>query len=258
MLAPEPARAAVVVTPEDVAGPPADAERTASGLASRVLVEGDGERPLAFDKVEVDYSGWTTDGKLFDSSVQRGKHASFPLQNVIAGWTEGLQLMRVGETRRFWIPVELAYRGAPGKPAGMLVFDVTLYSITRGPRPPPTPEDVAGPPAGTETDARGIANRVLVPPAEGARAATPASKVKLEFTCWEATGRILDSTAKRGAPLTLALDSGFMIAGTLAAMRQGESRRIWVPSEVAFGANPPPNAPKGFICFDVTLLEVLG
>jgi peptidylprolyl isomerase len=79
--------------------------------------------------VEVDYTGWTTDGKMFDSSITRGSTTTFPLDHVIAGWTEGVQLMKVGDTYRFWIPEEMAYKGSPGKPQGMLVFDVTLISI---------------------------------------------------------------------------------------------------------------------------------
>ncbi len=78
----------------------------------------------------VHYSGWTTDGAGFDSSVKRGTPATFPLSRVIAGWTEGLQLMVEGEKRRFWIPESLAYKGRPGSPAGMLVFDVELISIS--------------------------------------------------------------------------------------------------------------------------------
>ncbi len=116
--------------PDDVAAPPANAERTASGLASRVLRPGTGDvHPAATDRVQVHYSGWTTDGERFDSSVLRGAPASFPLRGVIAGWTEGLQLMVEGERRRFWIPESLAYQGRPGRPAGMLVFDVELIDI---------------------------------------------------------------------------------------------------------------------------------
>jgi len=77
----------------------------------------------------VHYSGWTTDGKMFDSSVTRGEPASFALNQVISGWTEGVQLMVEGEKARFWIPENLAYKGQPGAPAGMLVFDVELLSI---------------------------------------------------------------------------------------------------------------------------------
>lgn len=117
-------------TPDDVAAPPADAEKTASGLASKVLQKGTGTKhPTAESMVEVHYSGWTTDGKMFDSSVTRGQPARFPLGRVIAGWTEGVQLMVEGERRRFWIPEKLAYQGRPGAPAGMLVFDVELLKI---------------------------------------------------------------------------------------------------------------------------------
>jgi len=82
-------------------------------------------------QVTVHYSGWTTDGKLFDSSVARGETISFPLNRVIKGWTEGLQLMKEGESRRFWIPAELGYgtNPPPGAPGGMLVFDVELFKV---------------------------------------------------------------------------------------------------------------------------------
>jgi peptidylprolyl isomerase len=116
--------------PDDVAAPPADAEVTPSGLATKILRAGTSEnRPAADDTVEVHYSGWTTNGELFDSSVSRGESISFGLRQVIAGWTEGVQLMSVGESRRLWIPEELAYQGRPGSPAGLLVFDVELISI---------------------------------------------------------------------------------------------------------------------------------
>ena len=115
--------------PPDVAAPPANAQRTASGLASRVITPGDGaEHPTARSRVTVNYTGWTSDGHMFDSSISRGQPATFPLNGVIAGWTEGVQLMVTGETRRFWIPANLAYGDHPraGAPQGMLVFDVQL------------------------------------------------------------------------------------------------------------------------------------
>ena len=78
----------------------------------------------------VHYSGWTTDGKMFDSSVTRGQPATFPLDGVIGGWTEGVQLMVEGEKARFWIPEKLAYKGERA-PYGMLVFDIELIKIER-------------------------------------------------------------------------------------------------------------------------------
>ena len=124
------AMAGDIAAPADVAAPPADAIVEKSGLASKVLKAGTGkERPDAKSKVTVHYTGWTTDGKMFDSSVTRGQKITFGLNQVIAGWTEGLQLMTVGEKRRLWIPQKMAYRGQPGYPAGMLVFDVELFDI---------------------------------------------------------------------------------------------------------------------------------
>jgi|SRR5687767_1005956 len=119
-----------IPAPADVAAPPADATKTASGLATRVMTPGAGTRhPRASSRVKVHYSGWTTDGQMFDSSVARNEPISFGLNQVIAGWTEGVQLMVEGETRRLWIPEKLAYGGRPGAPQGMLVFDVELIKI---------------------------------------------------------------------------------------------------------------------------------
>lgn len=118
-----------IPAPSDVAAPPDDAQVTASGLAYKVLTEGTGDTPTSMDRVRVHYTGWTTDGEMFDSSVAGGKPSEFGVTQVIAGWTEGLQLMKVGGEHRLWIPEKLAYRGASGRPAGMLVFDVQLLEI---------------------------------------------------------------------------------------------------------------------------------
>jgi peptidylprolyl isomerase len=84
---------------------------------------------MARDHVTVHYSGWTTDGVLFDSTVLKGTPVTLDLNNVIRGWTEGLQLMVEGERTRFWVPEKLAYKGERGKPRGMLVFDIDLIRI---------------------------------------------------------------------------------------------------------------------------------
>ena len=106
---------------------------TASGLQYQVLTEGTGAKPTKDKKVRVHYTGSLIDGKVFDSSVQRGEPAEFGLTQVIAGWTEGLQLMSVGSKYRFFIPAGLAYgdRGAPGAipPCAALIFDVELLAI---------------------------------------------------------------------------------------------------------------------------------
>ena len=107
---------------------------TDSGLQYTALEEGNGPSPAASDKVTVHYSGSLIDGTVFDSSYERGAPASFPLNGVIAGWTEGLQLMKVGGKTRFFIPQELAYgdRPNPNSPIpayAALVFDVELVSV---------------------------------------------------------------------------------------------------------------------------------
>lgn len=118
--------------PADVAAPGPDAEKLRSGVAFKILKPGTGkEHPTRSSWVSVHYSGWTTDGKLFDSSLPKGSAISLHVAETIEGWIEGLQLMVVGERRRFWIPEKRAYRGQSGMPAGMLVFDVELVGISK-------------------------------------------------------------------------------------------------------------------------------
>lgn len=107
---------------------------TDSGLQYRVQEEGSGEKPNANDTVEVHYRGTLIDGTEFDSSYKRGQTISFPLNRVIAGWTEGVQLMSPGAKYTFYIPYQLAYgeRGTPGGPIppyAALIFDVELVSV---------------------------------------------------------------------------------------------------------------------------------
>jgi FKBP-type peptidyl-prolyl cis-trans isomerase len=119
--------------PADVAAAPSDATTTSSGLAYKSLQVGAGDtHPGPSSYVEVHYTGWTTDGQMFDSSVARSKTISFPLNRVISGWTEGVQLMKVGDKTRFWIPAGMAYGENPGggRPGGMLVFDIELFNIS--------------------------------------------------------------------------------------------------------------------------------
>ena len=124
-------------TPADVGKPPGDAQKSEKGVFYKVLRRGKGgAKPTPNDAVRVHYTGWTTDGRMFDSSVIRGEPAEFSLRGVIAGWTEGIPLMSVGDKFRFWIPDHLAYKGQPDRPQGMLVFDVELVEI----KPPAAPD----------------------------------------------------------------------------------------------------------------------
>ncbi len=108
---------------------------TASGLQYEVMKMGTGQKPLATSKVKVHYHGTTPDGRVFDSSVDKGQPVIFPLNGVIKGWTEGLQLMPVGSKFKFYIPQELAYgANSPNpiiKPYMPLVFEVELLAIEK-------------------------------------------------------------------------------------------------------------------------------
>jgi peptidylprolyl isomerase len=121
-----------VPPPPDVAAPPADALKTPSGIASKVLIVGLGSiHPTLQNRVTVHYTGWTKDGKSFDSTYSRGEATTFGLTQVIPGWQQALQLMVVGEKRRFWIPGHLAYDTDPrtNVPKGPLVFEIELLDI---------------------------------------------------------------------------------------------------------------------------------
>lgn len=116
--------------PLDVAAPPETARRGTNGLRFCILRRGEGTTyPTADSTVRVHYTGWTTDGVMFDSSHTRGEPISLPVNGVIRGWTMSLTHMTEGQLRRVWIPEELAYAGAEGRPAGMLVFDIELVAI---------------------------------------------------------------------------------------------------------------------------------
>ena len=247
--------------PEDVAAAPADAEKTASGLASKVLKKGTGTtKPGRTDEVTVHYSGWKTDGELFDSSVQRGTPATFPLNGVIKGWTEGLQLMVEGEKRRFWIPADLAYGENPGggRPGGLLVFDVELLSIKKGPEEPKAPADVAAAPADAIKSESGLASKVIKK-GKGGEKPGEADVVTVHYSGWTTDGNLFDSSVMRGEPVKFPLNR--VIKGWtegVQLMEIGETRRFWIPQGLAYGDNPPQGAPQGMLVFDVELIDFKG
>jgi peptidylprolyl isomerase len=117
--------------PVDAADMPSGVHVTESGLGTCVVRAGTGSaHPQTTDYVVVHYLGWNSADGVFDASVLRQTSARFRLDQVIAGWTEGVQLMVAGEVRRFFIPEYLAYQGQPARPAGMLLFDVELLDVS--------------------------------------------------------------------------------------------------------------------------------
>ncbi len=237
---------------------PLGVDVTASGLASRVIKRGAGTvHPTTSDEVVVHYSGWTLDGNLFDSSVPRGKPATFGVTQVIAGWTEGLQLMVEGERRRLWIPAELAYGVTPkraGAPAGKLVFEVELLAIVRGPEVPP---DLTSPPADATRTPSGLVYRALRRGGATARP-TATSKVEVHYSGWTLDGHMFDSSVRRGKPAKFPVDG--VIKGwteVLQLMSPGDAFRVWIPPELAYGTTPKrAGAPAGMLVFDIELIAV--
>jgi len=239
---------ATVAAPPDVAAPPANATKTASGLATKVITPGKGsEHPAKDDVVTIHYSGWKTDGTMFDSSVTKGKPASFPVGRVIAGFGEGLQLMVPGEKRRLWIPEALAYKGQR-EPKGMLVFDIELIDI-----PTRAPADVKAPPAAAKTTASSLAYRVLQQ-GTGGRHPRASSEVTVHYTGWTTDGKMFDSSVVRGQPSTFTVD-GVIPGWTegLQLMFEGEKTRFWIPESLAYKGK---SAPYGLLVFDVELIKI--
>ncbi len=240
---------AQIPAPADVTVPPADATKTPSGLVTMVEKPGTGkDHPAKDEVVTVDYTGWTSDGKMFDSSVARGKPATLPVSRLIPGLSEGIQMMVTGETRRVWIPQSLTYKGQQGKPAGTLVFDVTLLDL-----PTRAPADVKAPPADAKRTSSGLAYKVLTP-GTGTRHPAKIDEVTVHYTGWTTDGKMFDSSVARGKPSTFPLDH--VIPGWtegVQLMVEGETMRFWIPERLAYQGKQPP---FGTLVFDVQLIHI--
>jgi FKBP-type peptidyl-prolyl cis-trans isomerase len=249
------AQAQTSAPPPDLTSPPADATKSATGLISRMLSpspSGSAEKPIATDVVTVHYSGWAPDGRMFDSSVARGTASTFQLNRVMAGWRECVQLMTIGEKRRCWVPQDLAYRGAAGRPTGTVVFDIELLDL----RPSPTipPPDVKAPPADAHRTPSGLAYKVLRP-GKGTRRPEAWSRVNVHYTGWTTDGKVFDSSVARGVPITLSLEE--VIKGWTEGMQlmvEGERTRFWIPENIAYKGEA--GSPRGMLVFDVELIRI--
>jgi peptidylprolyl isomerase len=176
---------------------------------------------------------------------------------MIAGFTEGLQLMNVGDKMRFWIPKQLAYEGATHGPRGMLVFDVELISLERVPEPPAVPNDVAAPPKTAKKTKAGVAFKILTK-GKGKAHPTPSDSVTVHYTGWTTDGKMFDSSVPRGEPSTFGVSA--VIPGWtdgLQQMVEGDTARFWIPADLAYGNSTQVGVPKGMLVFDVSLLEIV-
>lgn len=247
--------------PADLTAPPSDAQRAESGLVSKVLKPGTGsEHPAPEDTVSINFTGWMADsGVRFDSSEERGQPGTFVLKKTVRGFSEGLQLMVVGEKRRIWIPGRLAYGDAPrkfGNPYGTLVFDIELLSIIKPPEPPQVPPDLKAPPPDARKTSSGLVYKVLRP-GTGKTHPKGRSTVEVHYSGWTLDGRMFDSSVLRGEPATFPLN-GVIRGWTegLQLMVEGEKARFWIPAKLAYGDNPGGSSPAGTLVFDVELLSI--
>jgi FKBP-type peptidyl-prolyl cis-trans isomerase len=247
------AQASDLAAPPDLTAPPADATKSASGLISKVVTPGTStEKPAATDIVTVNYTGWASDGRMFDSSVARGNPSTFPLNRVMAGWKECVQLMVIGEKRRCWVPQELAYKGQAGRPTGTVVFDIELVDT----RPSPTipPPDVAEVPKDAKRTASGLAYKVLRP-GTGVRRPDGLREVLVHYTGWTTDGKMFDSSIPRGNPTPMRLDD--VIRGWtegVQLMVEGERTRFWIPQDLAYRGQA--GSPRGMLVFDIELVRI--
>jgi len=239
--------------PPDLTSPPADATKSASGLISKIVTAGTGsEKPAATDVVTVNYTGWSSEGRMFDSSYARNKPSTFPLDRSLPGWRECVQLMVIGETRRCWVPESLAYRGASGRPKSTVVFDIELLDTRPSPLIPPP--DVKGPPADARRTASGLAYKV-VRPGKGTRHPSSFDMVVVHYTGWTTDGKMFDSSIPRGVPATFSLE-GVIRGWTegVQLMVEGERTRFWIPQDLAYKGEA--GQPRGMLVFDIELVGI--
>jgi len=214
---------------------------TDSGLKYIDLKTGNGESPKSGAIVTVHYSGWLDDGTLFDSSVKRGTPATFALNRVVAGWTEGVGSMKVGGKRKLVIPPELGY-GSRGQgripPDATLTFEVELLEIKQPPEPTPT--------AGlTEQRSEFVLKYWDIVAGTGA-SPEPGDTVSAHYSYWLPDGTLIDSSLMQDRPVNMPISKLFPgLAEGILSMKVGGKRHLEVPPTLAFGrAGQPPVVPR--------------
>ncbi|NNE40521.1 MAG: FKBP-type peptidyl-prolyl cis-trans isomerase [Marinicaulis sp.] len=244
--------------------------KTESGLLYEVLEEGpeDGISPISTDLVVVHYVGTLKDGVEFDSSRARGAAASFKLNQVIPGWTEGLQLMSEGDRFRFFVPPDLAYGETP-RPGGAigpndaLIFDVELLKVQNPERNLAAStawlEDNAKK-EGVQTTPSGLQYKVLSSGKDDGASPAATDTVKVHYAGTLTNGTKFDSSYDRGEPIEFPLNR--VIAGWtegVQLMNEGDKYQFFIPPDLGYGESGTPGGPIGpneALVFEVELIEV--
>jgi FKBP-type peptidyl-prolyl cis-trans isomerase len=252
-------------TPADVAAPPADAMRTASGLAMTVLKAGSGtEHPSDDDCAIVRFTAWKRDGALLTTSGLHGETSTQCLTSAIPGIAEALTAMAPGEKRRIWVPEELAYEThvahhgakmlhADPPPRADLTFDLELVGILKAAE---RPLNLKSPPRDVFRTPAGVAISVLQP-GTGTKHPSPGSRVTLNYSGWTADGQLFESTVTSGHAAIFFL--GTTLPGWregLQYMVRGEKARLWIPAVLAYGVRPADKmVPAGDLVYDIELVD---
>lgn len=239
---------------------PKEFKTTKSGLKYRILRKSDEEKPGAKDKVEVHYKGWFDDGKVFDSSYDRKESISFPLNQVVKGWTEGLQLVGKGGMIELEIPYDLAYgeRGRPGiPPKATLHFIVELLDIIPGPKPvEPGATDKDAPKEFTTTKS-GLKYRILRK--SDGKKPTAKNEVTVHYKGWLDNGETFDSSYENGESISFPLNQ--VIPGWTEGMQlvgKGGMIELEIPYKLGYGerGSPPVIPAKANLHFIVELIDI--
>ena len=255
----------IITAPPDVAAPPPDAQIAPSGLGMKVITPGSGtEHPAQNDCVTVSFIAWKPDGTLFSTSTTMNDADVLCLNAAVVGIAEALKQMVVGEKRRLWIPEDLTFHEGhhhaqkrpedEEPPHKDLTFDLQLLSILKA---PPTPPDLALPPADAFRTSSGLAYAVLK---HGTGSVHPAmsSKLMVHFSGWRSDGKLFESTmiANHPALITLATAPAAWREG-LPHMVVGDKVRFWIPSALAYTDKPANRFnPPGNLVYDIELLSI--
>ncbi|WP_375206994.1 FKBP-type peptidyl-prolyl cis-trans isomerase [Hyphococcus sp.] len=247
-----------------------DVEVTSSGLQYTVLEEGpkDGLSPDSTDLVVVHYVGTLKDGMEFDSSRARGAAAQFPLNRVIPGWTEGVQLMSEGDRYRFFVPPDLAYgeMGTPGGPIGpneALIFDVELIKVQNAERNLETANAFLSENAkkeGVKATDSGLQYEVISKGPEDGESPDASDTVEVHYQGTLLNGTEFDSSYARGQTVEFPLNR--VIPGWtegVQLMSEGDKYRFFIPPDLAYGETGTPGGPIGpneALIFEVELVSV--
>jgi peptidylprolyl isomerase len=237
--------------PPDLSAPPAEAIRTASGLAYQVIHPGrEGAHPAPTAFVRVHFTGWDAEGRAFANTRADGEPLCLSLERIMPGMRESLASMTVDERRRLWIPEPLAFAGAKGRPAGAVVMDLELLEILSPPSQ--APADVAAPGPEAQVLRSGVAFKILKP-GTGLTHPNRTSWVSVHYTGWTTDGKLFDSSIPKGSAVTLLLKDTIegWIEG-LQLMVAGERRRFWIPEKRAYRGKA--GMPAGTLVFEVELV----